>query len=806
MRRLSSAISSQIHSRKKIILGGLAIALLLSIVPLHFAQAGFWDGFLNIIAGILDYAVGTIASVIKVLAELIANAMERFIHMFMSFSVSPSNPGTPQIIKDGFNTSRQIVNIFFILILTFIGLATILRLQTYQMQKTLPSLIVVALLVNFSGLLVGFMADIGNLITSAFLPAGPAAGSAWGTWNLGDIPVINGAAGLGTHIVKIIYYIISILIYFIVILLFGIRVFALWTLTILAPLAAGAYILPASRKYWSQWLGQVIQWSIIGIPISFTLMLSKRVMSGGFTDFPSAWSGSALANLAAPFTALFLLFIGISLSMQLAPAGTQGIMSMGKKAGIAAGKFASKKALGFVRDRITESPRGRAALNWANKLSTTPSPTWGANKSWFNPLKWAARGATTAVSTIARAPGALTSTLLSKMDRDDFNEAKAKAAKEKDLHTNVQAFREAPNNAAKAGVYAGMTVKQRKDAMDKEKMGRNVITPEELKMVYTKANVLGDDDVVEAIERSLINDKTMIDLLAGIKTEFIEESKQSSTSGLTKDEEREGMRSFTDKIIADVKSADDAKQLGKGLDKNNDAVDAMHQFWGGPQFASAINEHGRKLSDKIEERKLTGAQYLATNPATEKQFNQKAAIYFASTAAQGFGLSAADGAETTEAIKEITTDIKVSQMPAGPAKMAAEINRMTKRLEILTKQQVTTPAQDLEITKLENEIESRWGSLGKKSPKQIKIDAQIAEQATAKTKKTKLQGDITQAEKDIYQHQQRIITLNKQIHPAMPGTPFIPRLSKEEIQRRENEIEKLEERVRQLTDEIKKLP
>lgn len=321
---------------KKVLFLTLGLILFLSLVPLHFAQADFWDPLLGVlvngIAAILDEIVGVIAALVKGLAELVAAGMETVIRFCMQIPTSPSNELTPEVIKYGWKYSRDLVNIFFVLILAFIGLANILRLQTYQAQKVLPSLIIIALLVNFSGVFVGFVVDIGNIITNALIEASPVLG----IWNVGDWPAISGASGLATHIVEIFYYLIALIVYFIVMVIFAARVLFLWTLVIMAPLAFGLYVLPNTRKWWNQWLQLLIQWSLVGIPISFTLLLAKRVMSMGASGFAGLFDPASIAvmNMAAPFTALFLLFFGIALSIQMAPAGAQGIINWGKKIGI----------------------------------------------------------------------------------------------------------------------------------------------------------------------------------------------------------------------------------------------------------------------------------------------------------------------------------------------------------------------------------------------------------------------------------------------------------------------------------------
>lgn len=633
-------IASRIFAHKKILLAGGVLVLLFSFIPFSVAHASFWDGIINVVVGIVAKILELVAAILGELFKTLSTVLVDIIKYFLGMTVTPGIPTTPSFVTTSWNIVRNFVNLFFILILVFIGLATILRLPSYQYQKTLRLLIIMALLINFSGVFVGFIVDMSNLVAHFFLD------KATGDWGKAAKPLISLSGDqsqkLATAISSIIYYFVAILIYFVLILIFAVRTMFLWTLTILAPLAFASYILPATKgRIWDEWWKTLVQWSIFAIPVTFFMFLANAALTGLSNIGAPRGSISTFVGFMAPFTALFILYLGVTTSQQMAPAAAKAVADWGKKAGMGIGKFAVKKPAGFVRDRITESPKGRTFLEYMDKLSTTPSKTWGEKKSWLNPVKWVQRSATTAISTATRFPGTAVNTFVTKADKAAFNEAKAKAAKN-DFITNARAFREAPSNTAKAGVYAGMSKQQRKDLSDKDKVGEsNIATEEEIRMVYIKANVLGEDEVVEAMERSLVNDKTMIDLLAGTKTEFMKTSERSTIKGLTKDEEKEGMRSFTDKIIADVKSADDVKQLGKGLDKNGDAVKAMHHFWGGPQFSAAINEHGRKLSDKIEEAKLPENDYLTVDPETGKQFNAKAATYFASTAAQGLGLSSA---------------------------------------------------------------------------------------------------------------------------------------------------------------------
>lgn len=74
-------------------------------------------------------------------------------------------------VLNGWRLVRDFANIWFILILLFIAIGTILRAQSYQAKKLLPTLLLVALVINFSLPITGFIIDISNIVSFQFLKA-----------------------------------------------------------------------------------------------------------------------------------------------------------------------------------------------------------------------------------------------------------------------------------------------------------------------------------------------------------------------------------------------------------------------------------------------------------------------------------------------------------------------------------------------------------------------------------------------------------------------------------------------------------
>ncbi|MCH7828764.1 hypothetical protein IH982_02830 [Patescibacteria group bacterium] len=404
---------------KGMLFGITFFIVLFSIVPLRFAEANIFSDIFGLISNLwIGWAFGIPLAIITallvigaLLAVWLSAVLVTIIKFFIISSLSvPILPGSGiEVVTVGWEFSRDLVNLVFILILVFIGLATILRIQNYQAQRALPLLIVVALLVNFSGVFVAFIVDIANLVTNAFVAKlggfhMAVAGSKAILESLatGLVGIVTNLTDFGailvppiTAAIYLIFYLVFAIIMFLVALLIIVRVGILWALTILAPLAFASYILPATRGLWNQWLKQLIQWSIIGIPIAFFLWLAQTAAAGAtniknafmlgirpecynpaseeFLNGAGCLNGAdpglmnVIANLMGPMVALLLVVMGIIVAMQFAPAGANQVINLGKKwgpkGGAALGTFAWRR-MGAGIEKFGGNIRKRAQGTW----------------------------------------------------------------------------------------------------------------------------------------------------------------------------------------------------------------------------------------------------------------------------------------------------------------------------------------------------------------------------------------------------------------------------------------------------------
>jgi|GEM_PF-3895689 len=346
-----------------------------------------------------------IALILGFLFFLFASLLKWIMASILTIGITPLGDA-PGIVTEGWEITRDFANMFFIVILVFIGLATILKLKDYEAKKALPLLILIALLINFSPTMVGFVVDIGNVFTHFFFTHTKIAsiGNVWDlSWNyfstsvaylfttLGNpITVFATFVGIGVYgTVLVVFYGFAFWVYFIISILLFARVAILWTLMILAPMAFASYILPPTRKLWSKWWQELINWTIIGIPLGFFLYISSEMMSSMtaqnvFGDAPSfsdisemeGFTGAIsnlVTNIIGPSLALIFLYIGYKLSRQFAPAAANQIIEGTKKAiktvakiGVAAATAGAGLAAGAAAGGATAAAGGRIAASGAS--------------------------------------------------------------------------------------------------------------------------------------------------------------------------------------------------------------------------------------------------------------------------------------------------------------------------------------------------------------------------------------------------------------------------------------------------------
>jgi len=273
------------------------------ILNMKSAQA-IWP-FSQTVDSITLAFVGLLGGLLLMIQSLIGSLAAWFAGLAVGI-LSFTDPQNAQIVEHGWRIIRDLVNMFFVLILLFISLATILRLESHGIKALLPKLIIVALLINFSLVLTGVVIDFSNALTVFFISDGKEFVS-----NIADsmgLPKTTAAnvesAGVDWNAIKegsvfwkvITALILSIIFTTIAAFIFGAfafmllaRVLIIWFLLILAPLAWFFAILPATRRMFNQWWSAFIKWVFFAPAAVFFIYLSVN-----------AWSQFAQGDIPAP--------------------------------------------------------------------------------------------------------------------------------------------------------------------------------------------------------------------------------------------------------------------------------------------------------------------------------------------------------------------------------------------------------------------------------------------------------------------------------------------------------------------------
>lgn len=371
--------------------GFLTLAILgLCILPQPAYAASFWDSFIpKIITGSMDIYVIPSAillmiyqAITGILPIVFGFLLQTIMAISGSIPLTPASPGAEgTVVMVGWQFTRDLANMFFVLILAWVGFATILRLKEYEIKTIVPKLILIALLINFIPVICGVIIDVADIITWYFsqkslnvpvllwqkLPGVEIVKG--GTADLlGELmklaPGTGGISGIAVKsLMGIVFNLVAAFMLALYAVLFILRVVAIWVLIILAPLAWLGYIIPQGKKIWDMWWKNFIQWTIIGIPLMFFLYLSSFVFGGtSFSqcsvdlDNVANQYGIAQAIIASifgqtifcsilPFTAgIIILLVGFILSITLAPSGADTVIKGAERGGKAAAKVLGTRA------------------------------------------------------------------------------------------------------------------------------------------------------------------------------------------------------------------------------------------------------------------------------------------------------------------------------------------------------------------------------------------------------------------------------------------------------------------------------
>jgi hypothetical protein len=287
-----------------------------------------------------------IASFCKLLVELAGHTLD--------FTLNPTlyNFTNNDMITFGWTMVRDVCNLFFLLILLFIAFCTILQIDKYHAKKTLLTLILMALLINFSKPIAIFIFDGAQIAMNYFLKSidnAVGGGATSGIYNS-----INGIAEIVykhaenqkeytidvalQYLFAILFLFILAVAYFTIAIFLIIRIVAVMVLIIVSPLAFLATAVPDFQKMSSSWWSALFSYSYYGPAVAFFLLLATKLQS--FTIglpklVPADTSGKQmdllLNNILRYLTTVVFLYAAVIMGKQFGLYASEAITSRATK-------------------------------------------------------------------------------------------------------------------------------------------------------------------------------------------------------------------------------------------------------------------------------------------------------------------------------------------------------------------------------------------------------------------------------------------------------------------------------------------
>jgi len=347
-------------------------SIIFVVVGLLFLPLIANAGWLSDVIGLDDMANSILSALLGIITTLVAGipaaalsflnwvAGPDFLQISMTNSgLSSVDPRYNALVGTGWEITRNLANVALIFGLVVIAINIILGSQEVQAKKSLINFVLIAILINFTPVICGFIIDASNSLTYYFMQEGVR----------GDLvnflkESIQESQNMdfAALIVFFFFGIFSAVMYLLYALLFAARYVILWILIILSPIAFASKVFPKSRYitkvfpsfcYWDEWWDQFIQWNVIGIPAGFFIYLSNVAMveltaGGVFADSSGISVFGQLFSYAMPF---IFMVIGFFTTMSSGGAVGAKISGVGKQIWSKTGTAVAGAGAGYVAGR-----------------------------------------------------------------------------------------------------------------------------------------------------------------------------------------------------------------------------------------------------------------------------------------------------------------------------------------------------------------------------------------------------------------------------------------------------------------------
>lgn len=322
----------------------MSLLLVSFFVSYNYCQAengGAVENFVgNGAKDLIDITIGFIAEMASGVLGWITGKVIAMIIGFAQYSEFVNN----KQVEAGWTVVRDICNMFFILILLFIAFAVILRMESYSIKKTLPKLLIMAVLINFSRTICGILIDFSQVIMLTFIgPITEGQGNFHNVFQYHTFLDAVSSANYQTlglsetvvyYVLACIFMLISSVVLISILIAFVMRIVMFWIYIVLSPLAFLLASFPGGQRYAGQYWGEFTKYLLNGPVLAFFLWLSLYILGNLDTKqlgsaFPDAPTGILQGkNFASFIMAIGMLVGGLTISAQIGGMGSSWGSSM----------------------------------------------------------------------------------------------------------------------------------------------------------------------------------------------------------------------------------------------------------------------------------------------------------------------------------------------------------------------------------------------------------------------------------------------------------------------------------------------
>ncbi len=306
---------------------------------------GTWDPISSALSSALGWVFQGLLIVILTFVGWMVSASVALFELIIKVDNMNAILDNPGLYKS-WSTVRDLLNMSFILVLLFSAFSTIFQIEKYNYKKILLTLVIMALLVNFSFPITRGIIDVSNTLMYTLIKNNIGAENSMGmiaeTSGIQDIISAGQSSNDTAYIVAAIIFgfIFAITLWGIGIMLV-IRIIALAILIIFSPIAfVGAIIsLPSSGNYTNKFWDNLFRYAFFGPIMMFMIYIATQIM--GFMGNPKLNLGviaskhavdpNIIASIAFFSIPIVVLWIGLGTAQSMSIAGAGAVMGQAQK-------------------------------------------------------------------------------------------------------------------------------------------------------------------------------------------------------------------------------------------------------------------------------------------------------------------------------------------------------------------------------------------------------------------------------------------------------------------------------------------